>query len=267
MSITHARVERCTVTQAQELRSEPLQTMVLPARCSPAGLTGICMSLIRHRPKTDRLWTMALRVNSVRDLFSAGNNHSPALPFRLCWSRVRDRQGLERAFERVCALQTAHMDHLFERQRALAFSLSPLLLASMHAIHFSVGCGRCLRNAGCFGASGVRPRPPGELPTSRGGAYPVDGVRWDPPRDSPGLRVGVGPGGLRRAGANCGVFSGPTAWQARRAPHSAAPRHPRQSSLCQCHHRHMMMPVMASVASRTGRQRSESPAGLAHCLR
>jgi hypothetical protein len=39
VSITHARVERCTVTQAQELRSEPLQTMVLPARCSPAGLT------------------------------------------------------------------------------------------------------------------------------------------------------------------------------------------------------------------------------------
>ena len=158
----------------------------------------------------------------MRDLFSAGNNHSPsvAVPLVLVTSLRPPAAEKERAFERVCALQTAHMDHLFERQRALAFNLSPLLLASMHAIHFSVGCGRCLRNAGCFGASGVRPRPPGELPTSRGGAYPVDGVRWDPPRDSPGLRVGVGPGGLRRAGANCGVFSGPTAWQARRAQDS-----------------------------------------------
>ena len=108
------------------------------------------MSLIRHRPKTDRLWTMALRVNSVRDLFSAGNNHSPsvAVPLVLVTSLRPPAAEKERAFERVCALQTAHMDHLFERQRALACSLSPLLLASMHAIHFSVGCGRCLRTPG-----------------------------------------------------------------------------------------------------------------------
>jgi hypothetical protein len=72
------------------------------------------MSLIRHRPKTDRLWTMALRVNSVRDLFSAGNNHSPsvAVPLVLVTSLRPPAAEKERAFERVCALQTAHMDHL-----------------------------------------------------------------------------------------------------------------------------------------------------------
>jgi hypothetical protein len=130
VSITHARVERCTVTQAQELRSEPLQTMLLPARCSPAGLTGICMSLIRHRPKTDRLWTMAGSTQCATCFPLEQPFASVAVPLVLVTSSRPPAAEKERAFERVCALQTAHMDHLFERQRALAFSLSPLLLAS-----------------------------------------------------------------------------------------------------------------------------------------
>jgi hypothetical protein len=126
-----------TVTQAQELRSEPLQTMVLPARCSPAGLTGICKSLIRHRPKTDRLWTMAGSTQCATCFPLEQPFASVAVPLVLVTSSRPPAAEKERAFERVCALQTAHMDHLFERQRALAFSPSPLLLASMHAIHFS----------------------------------------------------------------------------------------------------------------------------------
>ena len=91
--------------------------------------TGICMSLIRHRPKTDRLMA------GLGDLFSAGTTIRQRCRVSLssaCAGHSRPPGAeKERAFERD-SVRTAGGAHrslilLSARGRALAFS--PLLLA------------------------------------------------------------------------------------------------------------------------------------------